>query len=153
VIFKPNKLSLFGSSVKTSKQTALTLRIGPNEGVIIHLAVKRPGIDFVLDEVPMQFCYKNEFQMDLVEAYVKLLYDAIAGDPTLFPHADGIESSWACVEPLLQHLQSDEYEPEPYEKGSWGPASFEELLRKDGRIWMEPSAAVCSISNYSASKK
>ena len=153
VIFKPNKLSLFGSSVKTSKQTALTLRIGPNEGVIIHLAVKRPGIDFVLDEVPMQFCYKNEFQMDLVEAYVKLLYDAIVGDPTLFPHADGIESSWACVEPLLQHLQSNEYEPEPYEKGSWGPTSFEELLKKDGRVWMEPSAAVCSISNYSASKK
>lgn len=153
VIFKPNKLSLFGSSVKTSKQTALTLRIGPNEGVIIHLAVKRPGIDFVLDEVPMQFCYKNEFQMDLVEAYVKLLHDAIAGDPTLFPHADGIESSWACVEPLLQYLQSKEYEPEPYEKESWGPASFEELLRKDGRVWMEPSAAVCSISNYSASKK
>ncbi len=153
VVFKPNKLSLFGSPAKKNRQTALTLRIGPNEGVIMHLAVKRPGIDFVLDEVPMQFCYKNEYQMDLVEAYVKLLHDAIAGDPTLFPHADGIESSWACVEPLLRHLASPTYEPESYEKGSWGPASFEELLKKDGRVWMEPSAAVCLISNLSASKK
>jgi glucose-6-phosphate 1-dehydrogenase len=146
--FKPNKKSLFNSGSSIRRPTALTLRIGPNEGVIIHLAVKKPGLDFKIDEVPMQFCYKNEYQMDLVEAYVKLINDAIAGDITLFQHADGIETSWQYVEPLLHHVQSPAFVPELYDQGSWGPESFEGLLIADGRSWLEPSEAVCQISNF-----
>ncbi len=146
--FKPNKKSLFNSGSSVRRPTALTLRIGPNEGVIIHLAVKKPGLDFMIDEVPMQFCYKNEYQMDLVEAYVKLINDAIAGDITLFQHADGIETSWQYVEPLLHHVQSPAFVPELYDQGSWGPESFEGLLIADGRSWLEPSEAVCQISNF-----
>lgn len=146
--FKPNKKSLFNSGSSIRRPTALTLRIGPNEGVIIHLAVKKPGLDFKIDEVPMQFCYKNEYQMDLVEAYVKLINDAIAGDITLFQHADGIETSWQYVEPLLHHVQSPTFIPELYDQGSWGPESFERLLIANGRSWLEPSEAVCQISNF-----
>ncbi len=146
--FKPNKKSLFGDSTNIRRPTALTLRIGPNEGVIIHLAVKKPGLDYMIDEVPMQFCYKNEYQMDLIEAYVKLISDAIAGDTTLFQHADGIESSWHYVEPLLHYVRSPSFEPELYDQGSWGPESFEQLLIADGRSWLEPSEAVCQISNF-----
>jgi len=148
VVFKPNKKSLFNDSTSIRRPTALTLRIGPNEGVIIHLAVKKPGLDFKIDEVPMQFCYKNEYQMDLVEAYVKLINDAIAGDITLFQHADGIETSWHYVEPLLHYVQSPAFVPELYDPGSWGPESFERLLIADGRSWLEPSEAVCQISNF-----
>ncbi len=148
VVFKPNKKSLFHDSTGIRRPTALTLRIGPNEGVIIHLAVKKPGLDFKIDEVPMQFCYKNEYQMDLVEAYVKLIHDAIAGDITLFQHAEGIETSWQYVEPLIRHTQSSTFAPEIYEQGSWGPESFEKMMVDDGRSWLEPSEAVCQISNF-----
>ena len=123
----------------------LTLRIQPNEGVVIRLRVKKPGIALELEEVPMQFCYKNEFQMGLVEAYVKLIYDAVQGDVTLFPRADGIEKSWQFVQPILDYKNSTEFQPEQYKAGSWGPSSFDKLLSDDGRTWIEPSLDVCAI--------
>lgn len=123
----------------------LTLRIQPNEGVVVRLKMKKPGIHLELEEVPMQFCYKSEFQMGLVEAYVKLIYDAVQGDPTLFTRSEGIESSWKFVEPLLKHKDSAHFKPDSYKSGSFGPASFDHLIQADGRNWIVPSLDVCNI--------
>lgn len=123
----------------------LTLRIQPNEGVILRLNVKKPGLDLNMQEVSMQFCYNTQFQMGLVEAYEKLLYDAVQGDPTLFPQASDIEASWKFVQPILEYLAQPGVKPHPYEAGSWGPASFNELIQEDGRNWIEPQPDVCAI--------
>jgi glucose-6-phosphate 1-dehydrogenase len=139
--FKENPNRMFGEQTISKNANVLTFRIGPNEGVVVRLFVKRPGLKLELEEVPMQFCYKNQFQMELVEAYVKLIHDAVQGDLTLFPQGDEVEHSWQV---LAQVLQS----PPPVEKyaaGTWGPAGFDQLLEADGRAWIEPSIDVCQI--------
>lgn len=137
----PNKL--FGAVGQTGN--VLTLRIQPNEGVILRLNAKRPGLKLEAEAVPMQFCYKHAFQMGLVEAYVKLIYDAISGNSQLFPDSEGIEKAWKVVEPLLQFRRQPDLELPSYEEGSWGPESFEKLITETGRLWLEPSMVACAI--------
>jgi glucose-6-phosphate 1-dehydrogenase len=45
------------------------------------------------------------------------------GDQSLFTRADGIERVWEISEPLLTSPPP----VEPYEKGTWGPASVDKL--------------------------
>ena len=143
--FKEPKNSMFKGISSGQKPNVLTLRIGPNEGVVVRLHVKKPGLTLELQDVPMQFCYQTEFQMDLVEAYVKLIYDAVQGDASLFPQADEIDAAWLYVQPLLDAVENKQIVPESYVAGSWGPESFAQLLAQDGRTWIEPSVDVCQL--------
>lgn len=136
IVFKEPFNSLFGKKSGEIGGNVLTLRIAPNEGIIFKMKIKRPGLHLDIQEVPMRFYYKNSFQMDLLEAYVKLLYDAIQGDTTLFPHAAGIELSWQFVEPLLEWKKKKDFTPVGYKAGSNGPEEFSELLARDGRSWL-----------------
>jgi glucose-6-phosphate 1-dehydrogenase len=145
VQFKEPQNRMFKAEHCPQQGNILTLRIQPNEGVVMRLRVKKPGLHLNLEEVPMQFCYRNEFQMGLVEAYVKLIYDGVQGDPTFFPRADGIEVSWQFVQPLLEHQMQKSFRPELYAAGSWGPNSFNTLIEKDGKEWIEPSLDICAI--------
>ena len=52
-----------------------------------------------------------------MDAYERLLGDAMAGDPTLFAREDAVEAAWAVVEPILGSA-TPVYE---YDPGSWGP--------------------------------
>ena len=143
--FKPKMGKLFSGNEVAEKANVLTFRVQPNEGVVVRLSVKAPGLEMRLEDVPMQFCYQNEFQIGLIEAYVKLIYDAVTGEQMLFPHAQGIEASWQFIQPILDFQQSDAYQPEPYVSGTWGPFSFDALIEADKRVWIEPSVNVCQL--------
>ncbi len=133
--FKEPFNKLFTQMDEQPRGNILTLKIAPHEGILFKMHVKEPGLKLSVKEVPMRFYYKHAFQMDLIEAYVKLIYDAIQGDTTLFPHAKGIEQSWKFVQPLLEYKNRPDFKPEPYLAGSWGPRSFERLVRADGNEW------------------
>ena len=63
------------------------------------------------------------FVGDVLEAYERLILDAMRGDRTLFTMARGIERLWEVSTPLLEA-------PPPvrlYEPGSWGPKSVHQL--------------------------
>lgn len=141
--FKEPQNTIFKEFSLGQDPNVLTLRIQPNEGIVLRLFVKRPGHGMSLDEVPMQFCYRNKYQMGLVEAYERLIHDASEGDSTLFPRADAIQHSWALVDPFISHIKDKQ--PDLYPAGSWGPLSFDGLLAKDGKKWIEPSVDVCSL--------
>jgi glucose-6-phosphate 1-dehydrogenase len=143
VQFKNPINSMFKDVPLGADPNVLTFRFQPNEGIIIKLFVKKPGHGIELDEVPMSFCYKNLYQMDLIEAYERLIHDASMGDPTLFPSAEGIESTWRIIDELLKLKK--EMKPEPYSAGSWGPKSFETLIEQDGKKWIEPDMSACKI--------
>lgn len=145
IIFKEKFNQMFEKAVRLQEGNILTLRIQPNEGIVLRLRVKKPGLKMQLEEVPLQFCYKSEFHMDLVEAYAKLIYDAVVGDPTLFPRASEIEAAWQAIEPLLKYKASLDFKIDSYPAGSWGPPSFDELLAKHGHKWYQPSSQVCRI--------
>ena len=65
------------------------------------------------------------------------IYDLFIGDQALFQRADSIEAGWAAVQPFLDAWAEDGSVPEPYAPGSMGPASADDLIRKDGREWHE----------------
>ncbi|MDQ5951277.1 MAG: glucose-6-phosphate 1-dehydrogenase [Patescibacteria group bacterium] len=143
--FKEPINKMFSQLQSPQTGNVLTLRIQPNEGVIVRLNVKKPGLSLSMEEVSMQFCYKSQFQMGLVEAYEKLLYDAIQGDTTLFPQAEDIEASWKFIQPIIDHLALSDTRPQLYPGGSWGPESFTELVEQDGRSWIQPQPDTCAV--------
>ena len=53
----------------------------------------------------------------MLEAYERLIYDAMSGDHTLFTSAEGIESLWERSEPLLENPPP----VRPYRPGLVGP--------------------------------
>jgi len=144
IVFKEPKNQMFSELGGKQPPNILTLRIQPSEGIIFRFNVKKPGLKLDLQTVPMQFCYNSNPNSELVEAYEKLLYDAISGDPMFFPESSGIEESWKFVEPLLQLLKEPTFVPEPYAAGTWGPPSFDQLMSK-GRTWIEPNPDLCPI--------
>jgi glucose-6-phosphate 1-dehydrogenase len=144
IVFKEPVNKMFKRS-EEQIHNVLTFRIQPNEAVIVRVQVKKPGLALDVEQVPMQFCFETEFQVDLIEAYVKLIYDAVVGDPTFFPKAEEIETSWQIIQPILDAIQQGHLQPQPYVGGSWGPATFTTLITNDGRDWITPSVDVCQL--------
>jgi glucose-6-phosphate 1-dehydrogenase len=69
-----------------------------------------------------------------MEAYERVLSDAIAGDPTLFARQDYVEEAWRIVDPVLK-ANTPCY---PYERQSWGPKEVEQLVSPPGG-WDHPT--------------
>jgi glucose-6-phosphate 1-dehydrogenase len=78
-----------------------------------------------LDKLSMQFSSQEvDSVVDALEAYERLILDAMRGDHTLFTTAEGIESLWERSEQLLN-------EPPPvknYPVGTWGPNAIHQLI-------------------------
>ena len=86
---------------------------------------KRPGPGMRLDKLSLQFAlHETDQEGDVLEAYERLIYDAMSGDHTLFTTAEGIERLWEVSIPLLDSPP----EVELYRQGSWGPSSIRELI-------------------------
>jgi len=68
-----------------------------------------------------------------MDAYERLLGDAIAGDTTLFARQDVVDAAWAIVDPVI-HSHSSLY---PYEPGTWGPVEADRLVSDVGG-WKNP---------------
>jgi glucose-6-phosphate 1-dehydrogenase len=90
----------------------IIITVQPNEGIMLDVAGKVPGINLEIGRSKMNFSLRQSFEGDIPEAYQKLLLDAINGDRTLFVSADETELSWKALEPFLENL-----EPFLYRKG------------------------------------
>jgi glucose-6-phosphate 1-dehydrogenase len=78
-----------------------------------------------LDKASMQFSLEGiDREQDTLEAYERLIRDAMTGDRTLFTTADGIERLWEISAPLLESPPP----VLPYPVGSWGPDAVHDLV-------------------------
>ena len=118
-------------------QNALVMRIQPDEGVTLRFGAKVPGTAMELRDVNMDFAYGGAFVESSPEAYERLILDVLLGDPPLFPRHEEVELSWQILDPVIKYW-AEHGQPEPYESGSWGPASAAEMLARDGRTWRRP---------------
>ena len=112
----------------------LTFRLNPNVVINLGARVKKPGegmtgepVQLTLAEQPAQ---GKDGRMD---AYERLLGDAMVGDATLFARQDVVEAAWAIVDPVI-HGPSPMYD---YEPGTWGPAEADALVAEVGG-WNTP---------------
>ncbi|WP_051406907.1 glucose-6-phosphate dehydrogenase [Nocardia sp. CNY236] len=118
-------------------QNALVIRVQPDEGITTRFGSKVPGSGMEVRDVSMEFSYGEAFTESSPEAYERLVLDVLLGVPSLFPVNEEVELSWRILDPALAYWAADG-RPEPYEAGTWGPPSAEEMLARTGREWRRP---------------
>jgi glucose-6-phosphate 1-dehydrogenase len=110
-------------------------RLSPNVMIALGARAKRPGEAMVGD--PTELCLTQESDQTAgakMDAYERLLGDAMNGDATLFARQDVVEAAWAIVDPVI-HGPSALHE---YEPGSWGPREADALVEAVGGWNMPP---------------
>ncbi|MCX7416845.1 MAG: glucose-6-phosphate dehydrogenase (NADP(+)) [Planctomycetia bacterium] len=109
-------------------------RLSPVVAIALGARAKRPGEG--MSGVPVELSVVDGGRSGLakpMDAYERLLGDAIAGDTTLFARQDVVDAAWAIVDPVI-HSHSSLY---PYEPGTWGPAEADRLVSDVGG-WKNP---------------
>ncbi len=118
----------------------LILRIQPDEGISLTFGAKTPGTVMRQSEVEMRFSYGDFFGVQSRTGYERLLHDCMIGDQTLFQRADMVEAGWALIQPVLDLWSALPVRNFPnYAAGTWGPAEADDLLARDGRVWVGPT--------------
>jgi len=122
-----------------ARPNTLIFRIQPSESISLSFSAKRPGMQYQIHPVRMDFEYENAFaELALPEAYERLLLDVLRGDSTLFMRNDELDAAWRFVTPVLDSWANSPERPENYAAGTWGPKGADELLARSGRKWRSP---------------
>jgi glucose-6-phosphate 1-dehydrogenase len=130
---RPPQLPLFPGS--DPEPDALLLRVAPSEGLSIRFGAKVPGRSFDVGKASMDFAYTEGLPNGSADAYDRVIFDALLGDPTLFIRADEVGRSWRIVDPIIEYWAAST-EPIPlYQAGTWGPREANNLITDDGRRW------------------
>ena len=132
----PNKL--FSKQESGPAPNVITIRIQPDEGIVIRFNAKYPGHGMKLQPANMEFCHPSQFYVNSPQAYETLLHEIILGDQTLFTRWDGIEASWKYTDSILQITGKKKKEFPNYEAGSLGPEEADKLIKRDARQWCMP---------------
>ena len=81
------------------KANSIVFYIQPLNGIVINHAVKVPGSDKEIIHSQLDFSLSDEFaNAPMMDAYQRLLMDALAGDPTLYVSAKETEQAWKVLE-------------------------------------------------------
>jgi glucose-6-phosphate 1-dehydrogenase len=100
-------------------------RLSPQVAIAIGARAKRPGEGMFGEPVELSVVDSVEQgKGGRLEAYERLIGDAMAGDPTLFARQDVVEAAWAIVDPVLD----DSAPPYEYECGTWGPPQTNSMI-------------------------
>ncbi len=146
IAFREPPQSMFpaGSGVGLSGPDHLTFDLADSSRMSLSFYGKRPGPGMRLDKLSMQFAMQETDRAgDVLEAYERLILDAMGGERTLFTTAEGIERLWEISQPLLDDLPP----VRPYAPGTWGPNSVHQLIAPRAwrlpfeRTWRRPNPA------------
>jgi glucose-6-phosphate 1-dehydrogenase len=108
-------------------------RLGPDVLIAVGAQIKRPGEH--MDSEPTELKVVQRPEGEEMDAYERLLGDAMAGDHLLFTRQDAVEAQWAIVQPIL----GDVCPVLEYQPGTWGPAAADKLT-SDVNGWHNPPA-------------
>jgi glucose-6-phosphate 1-dehydrogenase len=143
IAFREPPKSMFpaSSGVGAHGPDHLTFDLADSSKLSLSFYGKRPGPGMTLDKLSLQFALHDTGRdVDVLEAYERLIHDAMSGDRTLFTAAEGIERLWEVSMPLLEAAP----EVQIYPPGSWGPDAMRELIAPHAwrmpfeRAWRQP---------------
>jgi glucose-6-phosphate 1-dehydrogenase len=146
IAFREPPKSMFpvGSGVGAQGPDHLTFDLADASKMSLSFYGKRPGPGMRLDKLSLQFAMHDTGLIgDVLEAYERLILDAMRGDHTLFTTAEGIERLWEVSIPLLEAPPP----VRPYPPGGWGPKSIHQLIAPHvwrlpfERAWRDPNPA------------
>jgi glucose-6-phosphate 1-dehydrogenase len=145
IAFREPPKSMFpeGSGIGAQGPDHLTFDLADASKMSLSFYGKRPGPGMRLDKLSLQFAmHDTGYAGDVLEAYERLILDAMRGDRTLFTSSEGIEQLWEKSMPLLSS-------PPPvrlYTPGSWGPNVIHSLIAPHAwrlpfeRAWRDPDS-------------
>ncbi|WP_232679115.1 glucose-6-phosphate dehydrogenase [Nocardioides sp. R-C-SC26] len=145
IAFKEPPLTMFpdGSNAGTAGPDHLTFDLADHSRISLSFYGKRPGPGMKLEKLSMQFAtVDTSGRYAVLEAYERLIHDAIRGDRTLFTSAEGVETLWAKSEQMLRATPP----VRSYQPGSWGPNAIHQLIAPRAwrlpfeRAWRDPNA-------------
>jgi glucose-6-phosphate 1-dehydrogenase len=111
----------------------LRFRLGPDVAIALGARVKRPGASMTGRPIEL---FISQDEGDEMEAYERLIGDALHGDSALFARQDEVEAAWAIVDPILNASGTPVND---YAVGSWGPKIADKLV-DDVCSWHDPGA-------------
>ena len=144
IAFREPPKSMFpaDSGVGAHGPDHLTFDLADASKMSLSFYGKRPGPGMKLDKLSLQFAMDDTGMVgEVLEAYERLILDAMRGDHTLFTTAEGIERLWEVSVPLLEA-------PPPvrtYAPGTWGPNAIHQLVAPHAwrlpfeRAWRGPA--------------
>ena len=114
----------------------LVIRIQPDEAIYLRINNKVPGLGQRLDQTVLDLQYKSAYgQVQLPDAYERLILDVINGDKRLFIRNDELEAAWKLFTPLLDKIEQQKIAPELYPYGSRGPIGAHYLASRFNVRW------------------
>jgi glucose-6-phosphate 1-dehydrogenase len=135
VTFEPVPHSIFDGPFSSQTPNRLVIRLQPDEYITLRILAKSPGEAMRLRPVDLALDLGESFKGRPLEAYERLLGDAIQGNLTLFMRRDEVEAAWRWIDPIRAAWGADDDGPRPYPAGSWGPATANALIARDGYAW------------------
>ncbi|MFH0757231.1 MAG: glucose-6-phosphate dehydrogenase [Bacteroidota bacterium] len=140
VHFNPSPHALFCDKLSgEGKGNQLVIRIQPDEGILLKFGMKVQGAGFKVQEVNMDFHYKDLTDSYIPEAYQRLLLDCMQGDSTLYARGDAVEAAWRFVDPILTAWEKDRQIPlHGYPCGTWGPEVADGMIEGERFTWRYP---------------
>jgi glucose-6-phosphate 1-dehydrogenase len=112
-------------------QNHMRFRISPEMTIALAVTVSKPDMKAQRQLVELEA--SRHPRPGEMEAYERVLTDAMAGDATLFARQDYVEEAWRIVDPVLK-VATPVY---PYTPQSWGPKEAEEFVVPPGG-WDNP---------------
>jgi glucose-6-phosphate 1-dehydrogenase len=122
--------TIFSSAVL--RPNHFRFRISPEVTIALSMMVKSQNDEMVGESTEM--VAMRTPGADEMDAYERVLRDAMAGDATLFAREDYVEEAWRIVDPVIK-ANTPVYE---YEPGTWGPAEAEQRIAPPGG-WHNPA--------------
>lgn len=109
----------------------LTIRIQPNEGILLEMNAKVPREIYQVTPVTMEFCHSCLYGPKTPEAYENLLEQVIKGDQSVFVRNDEIEAAWKVID----EIKKRKHQVHPYTRGSTGPQELNNWSKKHHLRW------------------
>src|SRR6201996_5131927 len=107
-------------------------RLGPDLSLSLGARIKRPGP--LVDSIPTELTAVQQSLANEMDAYERLLTDAMKGDPLLFVRQDAVDAAWVIVDTILNNTVP----VHPYDCATWGPEEATRLAMDVGG-WSNPA--------------
>lgn len=109
----------------------LRYEVQPNEGISMSFWVKKPGSDMVVEEKEFAFDYGKAFgASEFLDAYAKLLLDAIEGNQTSFVSTEEITASWKFIDPIIRTWEERLVPLLVYKKGAKSDTIMDDTAKR-----------------------
>ncbi|MEY2972494.1 MAG: hypothetical protein RI886_271, partial [Pseudomonadota bacterium] len=135
VQFKGVPHNIFNQS-SAQKHNQLIIQLQPEESIKLKIMIKEPSASgFNLQELPLDLFFNEYYEDDYLDAYERLLLDAMSGKSSLFMRRDEVEQSWVFIDSLINAIKETKLKLDKYNAGSWGPSNADILIANHGSHW------------------